>query len=96
MKCAVYDNRYFQLVMKQSSKVGCSLPLHVTAPVVHILRRIGRVGAWAWPPWAHAASASVMRSVASHLCQFIASSGPLDPHCLPAPVIGSIRLASCY
>jgi hypothetical protein len=31
-----------------------------------------------WPPSAHAASASITKSAASHLCQFIAFSGPAD------------------
>lgn len=29
----------------------------------------GAYGAWAWPPWAQAASASITKSVPSHLCQ---------------------------
>jgi|SRR5271165_4316565 len=42
----------------------------------------GTYGAWAWPPWAHAASASITKSAMSHLRQFIASSGQPDPPCL--------------
>ena len=43
-------------------------------------------------PLAHAASARITRSVASHLCQLIASMGHPIRRAQPAPAMGSIRL----